>query len=165
MVVDCKPLADVLCGRVFLTDGTLRPIFVRMARFVARMCGAGRRPPIDIAPYVEWRPRRFNPVAGFLCNVPRNSRASAEYVHTDALQSALAHGHNLQLYSDGGWRRGLCGATAWIVYSVRCCGQHLLWSRLAWRTIFLEASDAHSSIQSEALALEDGINFLSSFRN
>ena len=44
MVVDCKPLADVLCGSAVLTDGAFLQMFVRMARFVAKMCGAGRRP-------------------------------------------------------------------------------------------------------------------------
>ena len=163
MVVDCKPLADILSGRAVLTDVALRPASVRHARFIAKLCQDGRRPRVDFAPYVEWRPGRFNPVADFLCKFVMDRQASAEDINTAEVLSAVAHRLNLHLCSDGGLRPGSCGATGWILYSVKPCGEQLLWSRLAWRTMFLDVSIAHSSIQREAVALEDGVNFLTSF--
>ena len=99
-------------------------------------------------------------MADYLCNAAMDQRHSAEMCNDAGLQQAAAARRHLHLYLDGGFRPGVAGSTGWVLYSVHLCGEELLWTVLAWRTQFLDDATIKSSFLCEALALEDGLQFL-----
>ena len=161
VVVDCKALADILSGHAGLSDNFFRPMFVRMARIIAKLFGAGWHPRRDTCSYIEWRPRRYNVVADYLCNAAMDQQCARGWFDKGKFEHAVCAGSHLHLYSDGGLRKGHCGSTGWVLYSVHACGNEWLLTMLAWRTLFLEDATLRSSFQCESLALEDALQFLS----
>jgi len=161
MIVDCQGLANVMAGHALLTEPACRPLFVRLARRLAILIRAGWLPRADVGSYIEWRPRRFNVVADYLCNAAMDQQQSSQFVDEQQLSRAVSSQSHLQLFSDGGLRPGDCAATGWILYSVSRCSEEWLWAVLAWKTQFLEDACIKSSFQVESMALDDAGQFLS----
>ena len=132
-------MADILAGQALLTEQTLRSLFVRIGRSLAKIYADRRRPRQDTTQLIEWRPREYNKVADYLCNAAMDQKQSSEFADREKIEEAHVRRHqNFQLQSDGGLRQGRCGAIGWTLYSVANCGGEWLWTKIAWKTQYLE---------------------------
>ena len=159
-VVDCQILENLMAGRAYLLDADTRPIFVRIGRSITALHSAGLCPRTNAADYIEWRPRAFNKVADHLCNMALDTTCSRQHVDTAAIAELWARRCHFQFFSDGGLRTGQRAALGWILYGVICTPHQPLWTVLAWKSTYMEAS--LSSFTLEAMALEDGLAFFTS---
>ena len=160
IVVDCRVLSQLMSGNALLSKPASRPVFIRMGRSIATFFNSGILPRVDVGNFIEWRPRRFNPVADHFCNVAMDARVTAEKRSLDHVQQAWRDGCNLQLYSDGGVRSDGSAALGWAVYTVTKCQTEWLWTLSAWSSQYLQKPGL-TPFECEAMALEDGLHFLS----
>ena len=148
VIVDCRSLAEICGGRSPLEDDAYAHAFRRIVSNLAGLLAKCYMPRQDTADFVEWRPREYNSVPDYLCNVAMDSCRDIEHTFAEKLQRALDIGSCLQLYSDGGFRSGTTAATGWALFeckpdSVVC---------LAFGATKLHS--CHSSFQAEVLALD-----------
>ena len=82
------------------------------------------QPPMLVDDPVQWRPRRYNKRADYLCNQALDIADSFAYVDSD-ISKYKENGANWIAYSDGGCRGNGKSSFAWVVYAV-------LYSSASW---------------------------------
>ena len=160
VVVDCQAVASLMTGGAVLSNPAMRPLFVRLGRALAKLHSIGAQPRCATGSLIEWRPRRFNPVADHYCNMAMDSKTTREQRDSNRVCKAWREGCNLQLYTDGGRRGDGSAALGWTVYAVSQRHGEWWWTQLAWSSMLLSGT-ALTPFQCEAHALEDGLQFLS----
>eukprot|EP00973_Karenia_brevis_P023709 3267625-Karenia_brevis.AAC.1 len=154
--VDCKALADLLCGQAVLDDDSLRPMFVRMARGFARLIDAGWATRSPAAGFVEWAPRKYNVVADHIANVTMDRGQDWQLIRPQSLRESVEAGCNILVCSDGG-KRETAASAAWIAYACSLTtSSEYRFQILGQKGSYLQSCT--SAFLAEALALEDAIN-------
>lgn len=107
-VVDCKPVADIVCGHVPLRTDSLFPVYERLTSTIFEFMPAGWTPATRIADPVLWHRRENNQIADFLANFTMEVGESwlkeiAPMVPNVSLCEAIIICH-----SDGGTRKDSC---------------------------------------------------------
>ena len=64
---------------------------------------------------MEWRPRAWNTAADYLFNLSVDEHANFNEVKVESFVSALRQGCNIQVHSDGGFRRAHGASMAWVL--------------------------------------------------
>ena len=100
-VVDCQPLAEIVCGRAPITSNTFVPICERIVNNLRgimqnRICF--QKPAIP----VEWRPRGFNQLADELANKAMDAGMDLEW---ESEVGVTWKEKDIIIFSDGGFRR------------------------------------------------------------
>jgi hypothetical protein len=154
IVVDCQVLAGIVNGAVPLKNDWYRPMFRRMGNLLDKALTSGRRPAWDWDDPVCWRARDWNRQADFVVNVAMD--ANTEQSWSDATLMSVARHRDILIFCDGGLRRSSMRAAAgWVAYVAYNGAFH----RVAYRATPLEG--VSSAFQSEAIALENALEFLS----
>ena len=157
--VDCRSVAELCCGRAWLTQPELRPLFVRISRALLYLYAHGLRPLHDAADMVIWAPREFNAVADHAVNCALDEGCSFSRCDNTALAQALLAGANLRLSVDGGRRSATQAAIGIALFAATPTDSGVATYRLLARSGKL-LGNVSSAFLSEAIALEWGLQYL-----
>ena len=160
-VVDCKPLAQVLCGHVPLHTPSLAPLFERVAGTLFQLLEGGWTPCEQSEDPVLWHRREFNRIADFAVNHTMDRKQDWLHSFTCPIVNFSPLEANYVCHSDGGARANSCSGAAWIIEArvVRDDQRHIF--PVAMAGVFLR--DPVSSFLAEAIALEEAVNFLGNY--
>ena len=152
IVVDCKPLKQVLCGHLALERDACRPVFERMAERMFNLYDLGLHPPSNLEDPVLWVRRHLNRQADALCNAAMDARR--DWRRTWPAPSCLESGkYGILAFSDGGYRGPNQAAIGWTIYLVDTSGSTILIEPLAAEAKFV-SEGIHDSFLAEGLALD-----------
>ena len=160
-VVDSLALSEVVNGNAVLQGEGVRPVLERVCENLKALVIISGTPMLCDDP-VQWRPRRYNKQADWLCNVALNTPSSCEYVDPDVETYVNLH-PNWQVHTDGGCRYEGFSAISWVVHAVVSVGQD--WHRFTIAFGYQHITGNLASFVAEAMALEARTSTLKSILN
>ena len=160
-VVDCKPLAEVLCGHVPLHTPNMVPLFERVASSLFQLLEGGMTPCEQSEDPVLWHKRDFNRIVDFAVNHTMDYKRSWLHNFKCPVVNFRTSEANYVCHSDGGTRANSCSGAAWIIEARVVRNDHRHVFPVAMAGVFLQ--DPVSSFLAEAIALEEAVNFLGKY--
>ena len=161
LVVDCKPLAEVMNGIIPLRTACLNPVFERMTRRMFSLLGVGCHTSTPTADPVFWHRRDYNKIADFLVNYAMDNTSDHFEEFPDTLEALANSGANFLCHSDGGTRGSKCSGIGWCVDAIITDRDQTSLVPLARGARYL--SEPVSSFTAETLALDEATRYLSEF--
>ena len=154
IIVDNQTLSEVTNGHSVLKDVEMRPIFVRITRFIKDLHARGQSSPTPCTPMLDWRPRELNTEADSACNLVMDRNSSFQWFSKN-FEKHVRCSQNIYMHSDGGCRKTGISATGWRIAAVH--------PRDFTRAVTIAKGGSLiegnlSSLEIEAIALEELLN-------
>ena len=142
-------MMDLAVGLACLGQFTMRPLFVRVGRYMEKLLHPGCLPHLNTTPFIEWDERKFNSVADHAANVSLDDHRDWEWRDPGLLAQARQQRWNLRVCLDGARRGDGQAAGGLAIYAYDCVGHGQVMLR-AGRCLGI----LFDSFMAESLALE-----------
>jgi len=150
-VVDCQPIANIMAGKVALSDEEHRPIFTRIGKNLARLTSVLDLGINALHDPIMWVERAKNQLADSLCNYTMDLGSSWRHSWEDPRGDKGTW--SVIGFSDGGCRWGQCAAASWAIAMGTCQDETWSYRLVQAGGIFFE--EPIGSFIAEAVALEE----------